>query len=99
MNNQDISVIARLTVKKEMVAEAVKMLQDLQVATRKEPGCNMYQLHQSIEDETIFVLYESWIDKNSLDNHFQSPHFKSWLDEEKKYIAGPAEVTIVKKIN
>ena len=99
MNNHDINVIARLTVKKGMVGEALELLKDLQNATRNESGCQMYQLHQSIEDETVFVLYESWTDKNSLDNHFQSPHFTRWLAREKNYMAAPAEVIILRKIN
>lgn len=99
MNDQDINVIARLKVKKEVIEEAIGLLKDLQASTREEPGCNMYQLHQSIEDETILVLYESWTDKNSLDNHFQSPHFTRWLDKEKNYMAAPAEVTILRQIN
>jgi quinol monooxygenase YgiN len=99
MNNDNINVIAKLNIKKGVVEEATKNLKDLQIATRKEPGCIIYQLHQSIDDETVFVIYESWTDKSELDNHFQSPYFKYWGERADQYVDGPPEVTILRKIN
>jgi quinol monooxygenase YgiN len=99
MNNQEISVIAKMKVKNGVVEDVKEKLTELQMATRKEAGCNFYQLHQSLDNETVFILYESWQDKSHLDNHFQSPHFKKWIEDESKFLSGPADINILKKIN
>jgi quinol monooxygenase YgiN len=57
MNNQEISVIAKMKVKNGVVEDVKEKLTELQMATRKEAGCNFYQLHQSLDNETVFILY------------------------------------------
>lgn len=98
MQYQEIIVIAELKIKKESVNEAKSLLNDLQIATKKENGCISYQLHQSIGDETKFVFYESWVDKESIDKHFETPHFKNWMEISDKFLAEPAVVTILRKV-
>ena len=44
--------------------------------TRQEPGCLMYQPHQSLEDPTVFLLYEQYEDKAAFDAHIASDYFK-----------------------
>jgi quinol monooxygenase YgiN len=98
MNDQEINVVVKLKLKKEVAEEAKKGLNNLQIDTRQEPGCNLYRLHQSLDDETVLVIYESWQDKASLDRHFQSPHYTRWLEKAENYTVGLAEVTILKKL-
>jgi quinol monooxygenase YgiN len=40
---------------------------------REDSGCEMYDLFQNIDDESRFVLVESWASQADLDAHMKSP--------------------------
>jgi quinol monooxygenase YgiN len=40
---------------------------------REDAGCEMYDLFQSVDDETRFVMVESWASDAELDAHMKSP--------------------------
>ncbi|TDP95504.1 quinol monooxygenase YgiN [Leucobacter luti] len=56
---------AALTVYRALIAE-----------TRTEPGCVSYELLADVEDDTAFVLAESWRSQEDLDAHTRTPHFR-----------------------
>jgi quinol monooxygenase YgiN len=66
--------------------------------TRAEAGCVSYDLHQSVEDKSFFMFYESWVSKKDLDEHLAMPHMKSHLKRAKELFAGPPEITLWEKI-
>ena len=58
--------------------EAVKeALLSLVEPTRKEPGCLLYNLHQSKTDPTVFLFYEQWASQEALDAHGKTPHMRA----------------------
>lgn len=58
--------------------DAVKQaLLSLVGPTRKEPGCIVYNLHQSKTDPTMFMFYEQWASQEALDAHGASAHMKA----------------------
>ena len=44
-------------------------------ATRLEPGCRLYQAHQSTTEPRKFFLYEQYDDQAALDAHRAAPYF------------------------
>ena len=40
---------------------------------KEDKGCEMYDLFQSIDDDTRFVMVESWASQADLDAHMKSP--------------------------
>lgn len=40
---------------------------------REDKGCEMYDLFQSVDDDTRFVMVESWASEAELDAHMKSP--------------------------
>lgn len=73
-----VTVVARLVAKKDVVetvkAEALKMIE----ATRQEPGCVEYRLHQDNGDPSVFLFYENWESLSCLEQHMNSPHFQRY---------------------
>lgn len=61
----------------EFVNEAIRMMK----AAREEDGCLAFIYHQSKKDNSQFLLYESWRDREALDAH---------MDALKEYF-GPCE--------
>jgi len=60
---------------REEVAAALKhMVQE----TRKEEACELYDLHQGIEDKNLFTFYEIWKSEEGLAAHNQQPYIKAF---------------------
>jgi quinol monooxygenase YgiN len=58
--------------------EAVKTRAiQMAVASRLEPGCLEYRVHQAAGDPQEFLLYERYRSVAALDAHRDTPHFKA----------------------
>ncbi|MCH2205944.1 MAG: antibiotic biosynthesis monooxygenase [Lentisphaerales bacterium] len=70
----NLTVVAKV-VAKEGNSEAVGAeLYKLIEPTLQEEGCINYDLHQSIEDENIFIFHENWTSEAHLDAHLATEH-------------------------
>ncbi len=93
-----ITVVANRFVKEESVSEAMALYKQLVEATLAEDGCIRYELYQDEKDTTHFVMIEDWASKESLENHFQSPHFTSIVPKLEGLSRGTGEVFKLHKI-
>jgi len=66
------------TIPRAHVDAAIGLFHKLTAASRGEPGCLMYVVHQSTTEPTTFFLYEQWRDRAALDAHYEEPHFKEF---------------------
>ena len=75
-----IHLTAIIKSKEEHQAEVLEVLQNMVKET-----CELYSLHQGIEDKNEFVFYEIWKSKEGLDQHNQQPYIQAFgaLVEEK----------------
>jgi len=55
--------------------EAIALFARLTEASRKEPGCRLYQAHRSPEEPRHFFLYEQYVDEAAMAAHRSSAHF------------------------
>jgi len=76
----ELTVVAKVTAKKDSVENVKGELLKLIAPTRKEEGCIEYNLHQDNEDPAVFVFYETWESLASLENHMNSDHFKNYVN-------------------
>jgi quinol monooxygenase YgiN len=53
-----------------MKGELLKILEP----TRKEDGCILYELHQDLDNPSIFMFYEIWDTKEAWMAHDTKPH-------------------------
>lgn len=93
MAEQPITVIARIKIDPSMVEDIKRELKTLATLTRKEPGCICYELHQSADNETIFLFYERWRHKSDVDNHFKTPYFQAWEQKSATMVIEPVQAT------
>ncbi len=68
--------------------EVAKIFSTLQEASRKEPGCLMYQVHRHRTEPRRFYIYEQYKDDGALEAHRAAPHF---LEHAKKGLPKVAE--------
>jgi quinol monooxygenase YgiN len=88
-----VTVVARIKAKPGMEEKVREELSKLLAPTRREKGCINYDMHQSIEDRSLFLFYENWTSEEDLQNHLGSPHIRAWFDLSQQLLAEPVEIT------
>lgn len=93
MTEKSVTVVATIKVKEDMVDSVKNELESLVSSTVQEEGCINYNLHQSIDDSSLFIMYENWENRDALDRHMASPHEKA-----KDLLAEIPQVTLCRRI-
>lgn len=99
MNNEKIILIARLKVRDNTVEEAKDLALKIVADSRTEKGCINYDVHQAIDDPTVFVWHETWKDKAALEAHFELPYLKEFFEKAVALAAEPPQITVTKMIS
>jgi quinol monooxygenase YgiN len=73
-----ICLAVRLLAKPGMEQKIAEAFRPLIEASRKEPGCLMYVVHQRKDEPQKFLVYEQYKDEPALDAHRNSEHFKKY---------------------
>ena len=73
-----VYVIATLIVKPEKRADFLENARTMIAATRKEQGCERYDLTSSITEPNEFVFVEKWSTREALGAHFETAHMATW---------------------
>jgi len=70
----------------EAFIEATRLNHEGSVA---EPGNRRFDVLQSAEDATRFVLYEAYASENDAKAHKQTEHYLRWRETVAEYMASP----------
>lgn len=65
--------------KPEHQKEIRNLLYSLPKLSQKEDACIEYDVHQSIDDENIFILNEKWESTDGLDLHNEQSYSKKFF--------------------
>ena len=87
-----ISIVAKIPIKEGKVDEAVEAFKQLMKEVAKEEGTLSYTLNVSPKDPSTLVILERYKDRESLDVHSSSPHFKAFGAKAGELFAGRAEI-------
>lgn len=66
--------------KEKEIEEVIRTMVPL---SRAEPGNLAFNAHRSVDDPTLFFLYEQFVDAAAFQAHTETPHFE-------KYVRGQA---------
>ncbi|MFY9226704.1 MAG: putative quinol monooxygenase [Blastocatellia bacterium] len=98
MENQPITVMARLIAKPGMEKNVKYALKPLIIATRKEPGCLSYNFYQSSYDSRVFLSHEVWESHEVFAKHLLSPYIIALQEQGEDLLVQPLEVTFVEAL-
>ncbi|MGS2741830.1 putative quinol monooxygenase [Sinomicrobium sp. M5D2P17] len=73
-----IHLTAIIKAKEEYREEVASILQNMVQQTRKEEACELYNLHQGLEDQNLFIFYEIWKSREGLAAHNEQPYIKAF---------------------
>jgi quinol monooxygenase YgiN len=94
MAEKKLTVVARIKAKPGTEKKVKDALMALVGPTRAEAGCINYDLHQALDDKTLFLFYENWTSKKDLDEHLAMPYLKDFLGRADDLLAEPVEITL-----
>ena len=98
MENQKVTVVARMKAKLGKEAQAKQELLKLLSPTRAEAGCINYDMHQSLDNQAHFLFHENWTNQGALNKHLETPHLKNFLNQADQLLAEPVEITLWKQV-
>ncbi|MGD8845658.1 MAG: putative quinol monooxygenase [Desulfobacteraceae bacterium] len=99
MAQDNVTVIATFKAKPGMEATVREALEAVIPLTRSESGCINYDLHQSTEDPSIFMLYENWVSKKDLDEHLKMPYLQDIVAKADDMLAEPIGIAFYRMIS
>ena len=70
----------------------------LAAQSRAEVGCINYDLHQSFDDPSLFLVFENWSSKDALDKHMETSYFKEFVSKAADLLTQPPEITLWKRV-
>ncbi len=85
-------VIAAMRARPGMKPALGQALDALVTATRGEAGCIRYDLHQGLDDQDLFVMYEVWANKADHDTHSNSPHLRAFSQASRDLLDGEMRI-------
>ena len=98
MNDEKIVIVARLKVQENAVDETKKAALGIVADSRAEEGCVNYDIHQAIDDPTVFIWHETWANKAAIDEHFEKSFFKEFSAAVEGFAVEPPQITLTKMI-
>lgn len=99
MMSDTLTLIGRLKAKPGKESELRNALLNLVPLSRAEAGCINYDLHESLDEPGLFLLYENWTDQAALDLHFSFAHSKEFAANAPNLLAEPLHMTALREIS
>lgn len=81
--------LVHVHVKPEHLAEFIEATRKNHEASVQEPGNLRFDVIQSQDDETRFVLYEAYASEEAVVAHKQTAHYLAWRDTVADWMATP----------
>ena len=88
-----LTVLAHVYAKEEASEKVKQECLALVAPSRVEEGCINYDLHQSVDDKTLFVFYENWASREALEKHLEMPHSLRFDERTDGMLAEETEIT------
>lgn len=73
------TIMAHITARPDTSDEMARVLADLAVKSKNDPGCKRYNVYQDAKAPIHFVTVEEWEDQASIDAHMAAPHVTAVL--------------------
>ncbi|MBU0961264.1 MAG: antibiotic biosynthesis monooxygenase [Proteobacteria bacterium] len=87
------AVIVKVQIKTQHREEFIEaMLADGRGSMQNEPGCLLFNIVEDHADPNLLHLYEVYASEQAFDLHKRSPHFQTWLEDTKDWLAAPLDI-------
>jgi quinol monooxygenase YgiN len=99
MPENKVTVVASFLAKPGKEENVRQTIEAVIAPTRAESGCINYDLHQSTDDPSLFMLYENWNSKKDLDEHLDMPYLRDLIAKADDLLAKPIDIKLYRMIS
>ena len=92
-----VGVVVEIKVKEGQEDAYLGYMREMIALTKQENGCIAYDLYKPVDGDGI-VMIEIWENKDALDKHMDSEHFKKYVPGAEIYLDGPSEIKILNRL-
>lgn len=92
-------VFATLRPHPEKAADLEDALHTMVEHTRAEPGCEVYDLYRSGQENVVYHLFERYTDADALEAHRAAPYYKEYRAKLPDLLDSPVEVTLLSEVD
>lgn len=79
--------------------ELKAILINMVIQSRQEEACIQYDLHQSTDDENLFIFQEEWASAEGLEAHNQQPYLTAFASVAPELTEGTVVIHRTQKIS
>jgi quinol monooxygenase YgiN len=94
-----VYVVATFNLNPENVDEGKALILGFVEPSRAQQGCLFYEVHQSTDDPTEFVVLDGWANVDDLDAHATSEQVVRTVNRLNPILTKPAQVKTYLKIS
>ena len=91
-------VVAKLKAQEGKEATLETALRDMVKKVASEEETEIYTLHKSSEDSSLFMFYEKYKNADALKQHSATPHFKALFTTIQPLLAAPPEIEMYQEL-
>ena len=91
-----VAVVVEENIKKGQIGAFAEYMREMIALTKQEKGCIAYDFYKSVDSEKC-VMVEIWEDKESLDAHLESEHFKKFIPGGDIYKETASEIRVFER--
>src|SRR5690348_7926064 len=93
---EPVVVLATLRSRPGRAAELKQALVFVQASSRQEPGCEIYDLFESVDAEDTYCLFERYRNRAALEAHRNTDHYRAYRARVPDLLSQPVEVTVLR---
>ena len=97
--SEEIVLVARLKVRDDAIDATKGAALAIVEASRSEEGNINYDIHQALDDPTVFIWHETWKHKTAVDDHFATEFFQNFFATVEPLAAEPPQITLTRMIS
>lgn len=75
-------VVAQYVVKEGQEDTVVRLMRSNAEASRQEPDCLEFSVHQDVDNPRRILLFERYTDEEAFQAHRQTPHFRDVVERQ-----------------
>lgn len=89
-----IVISGKFAAKPDRREELIQLAIGMFDRSRAEPGCISYNFYEDAANSNNFLFFEEWKMQEDIDKHFQTEHFKKFMEKFPDLIIGEAKIRI-----
>ncbi|MEC5385790.1 putative quinol monooxygenase [Uliginosibacterium sp. H3] len=93
----DLIIVAHVTAKPGHETALVAAQKQLVDIVRKQPGCILYDLHESEQQAGDVIFFERWADRTAWENHMNGAHMDAFRAQA-GHLIGSFELSQMRQI-